>query len=315
MLSKNPSICTFDEASLNARQELMNVEVTKLGVEAAKKAIEEWVQNKSKITHLIFCTTTANDMPDADFQFTTMFGLNPGVSRTMVHQQGCYAGGTVLCLVKDIAENNKGARVLVICSKIITFAFRGPHEDHVDSLIGQLLFRDGSAALVVGADIDPAIEKRIFELMSVTQATIPNSLHAMALHLTEAGLTFHLSKEVPKLVNDNMEALMLEAFKPLGITDWNSIFWQVHPGGRAILDRMEDKLQLEKEKLSDSRYILSEYGKMESVCVLFVMDEMRKRSIREGKKTMGEGFEWGVAIGLGLGLTVETVVLRSVPIP
>ncbi|MCL7050292.1 hypothetical protein MKW94_014415 [Papaver nudicaule] len=44
------------------------------------------------------------------------------------------------------------------------------------------------------------------------------------------------------------------------------------------------------------------------------MDEMRKKSIKEAKSTTGEGLEWGVAFGFGPGLTVETLVLRSVPI-
>ncbi|KAM7275071.1 hypothetical protein ACFE04_016937 [Oxalis oulophora] len=39
------------------------VEVPKLGKLAAIKAIEEWGQPKSKITHLIFCTTSGVDMP------------------------------------------------------------------------------------------------------------------------------------------------------------------------------------------------------------------------------------------------------------
>nr|AHA14502.1 resveratrol synthase [Fagopyrum tataricum] len=313
-LTPNPNMCKFKAPSLDARQEMLIMEVPKLGVEAAEKAMEEWGQDKSKITHLIFCTTTSNDMPGADYQFARLFGLNPAVSRTMVYQQGCFAGGTVLRLVKDIAENNRGARVLVVCSEIVAFAFRGPHEDHIDSLIGQLLFGDGAAALVVGCDIDERIEKPIFELLSASQTTIPDTLHTMQLHLTEAGLTFHLTKEVPQTVADNMEEVMLEALKPLGITDWNKIFWQVHPGGKAILDKIEEKLELNKSKLRDSRYILSEYGNLTSACVLFVMDEMRKRSAREGKKTTGEGFEWGVAIGLGPGLTVETIVMRSVAI-
>ncbi|WKA06894.1 hypothetical protein VitviT2T_024772 [Vitis vinifera] len=41
------------------------------------------------------------------------------------------------------------------------------------------------------------------------------------------------------------------------------------------------------------------------------MDEMRKKSSKEEKATIGKGLEWGVYLGFGLGLTVETVVLRS----
>ncbi|PQM37250.1 3 5-dihydroxybiphenyl synthase [Prunus yedoensis var. nudiflora] len=48
--------------------------------------------------------------------------------------------------------------------------------------------------------------------------------------------------------------------------------------------------------------------------VLFILDEMRKKSMEEGEATTGEGLEWGVLIGIGLGLTVEVVVLRSVRI-
>jgi chalcone synthase len=97
-----------------------------------------------------------------------------------------------------------------------------------------------------------------------------------------------------------------------GISDWNSLFWIAHPGGPAILDQVEAKLQLQKEKMRATRYILNEYGNMSSACVLFILDEMRKRSLEEGNATTGEGLEWGVLFGFGPGLTVETVVLHSI---
>lgn len=107
---------------------------------------------------------------------------------------------------------------------------------------------------------------------------------------------------------------MTEAFSPLGIEDWNSIFWIAHPGGPAILDQVEEKVGLKKEKMRATREVLKEYGNMSSACVLFIMDEMRRKSAEEGMATTGEGLEWGVMFGFGPGLTVETVVLRSVPI-
>ncbi|BBH02248.1 Chalcone and stilbene synthase family protein [Prunus dulcis] len=85
-------------------------EVPKLGKEAALKAIEEWGQPISNITHLIFCTASCVDMPGADFQLVKLLGLDPSVDRFMIYQQGCFAGGTVLRLAKDVAENNPGPR-------------------------------------------------------------------------------------------------------------------------------------------------------------------------------------------------------------
>nr|XP_010909688.1 chalcone synthase 3-like [Elaeis guineensis] len=314
ILKENPNMCAYMAPSLDARQDLVVVEVPKLGKEAATKAIKEWGQPKSLITHLIFCTTSGVDMPGADYQLTKLLGLRPSINRFMMYQQGCFAGGTVLRLAKDLAENNRGARVLVVCSEITAVTFRGPSESHLDSLVGQALFGDGAAALIVGADPDLAIERPLFQLISASQTILPDSEGAIDGHLREVGLTFHLLKDVPGLISKNIEKSLVQALRPIGINDWNSIFWVAHPGGPAILDQVEEKVGLKKEKMRATREVLKEYGNMSSACVLFILDEMRRRSTEEGLATTGEGLEWGVLFGFGPGLTVETVVLHSMPI-
>ncbi|KAL8158395.1 chalcone synthase 1 [Apium graveolens] len=313
LLKENPEICEYMAPSLDARQDIAVNEVPKLGKEAATRAIKEWGQPKSKITHLIFCTTSGVDMPGADFRLTKLLGLRPSVKRFMMYQQGCFAGGTVLRLAKDLAENNRGARVLVVCSEITVVTFRGPNDTHLDSLVGQALFGDGAGAVIVGSDPVIGIEKPLFEIVSAAQTIVPDSDGAIDGHLREVGLTFHLLKDVPGLISKNIRKSLVEAFKPLGINDWNSIFWIAHPGGPAILDQIEAELSLKAEKLKSTRQVLRDYGNLSSACVLFILDEMRKASAKDGKKTTGEGLDWGVLFGFGPGLTVETVVLHSVP--
>lgn len=175
ILQEKPNICAYMAPSLDERQDIVVVEVPKLGKEAATRAIKEWGQPKSKITHLVFCTTSGVDMPGADYQLTKLLGLRPSVKRLMMYQQGCFAGGTVLRLAKDLAENNKGARVLVVCSEITAVTFRGPNETHLDSLVGQALFGDGAAAIIVGADPLLGVEKPLFEIVSAAQTILPDS--------------------------------------------------------------------------------------------------------------------------------------------
>ncbi|GMH06894.1 hypothetical protein Nepgr_008734 [Nepenthes gracilis] len=314
ILKENPNMCAYMGSSLDTRQDMVVVEVPKLGKEAAQKAIKEWGQPKSKITHVIFCTTSGVDMPGADYQLTKLLGLKPSVKRYMLYQQGCFAGGTVLRLAKDLAENNRGARVLVVCSEITAICFRGPTETHLDSMVGQALFGDGAAAVIVGADPDASVERPLYQLVWTAQTLLPDSEGAIDGHLREVGLTFHLLKDVPGLISKNIEKALTEAFGPLGIEDWNSLFWIAHPGGPAILDQVEAKIGLKEEKLRTTRHVLNEFGNMSSACVLFILDEMRKRSVKEGKATTGDGLEWGVLFGFGPGLTVETVVLHSVPL-
>ncbi|KAG9447698.1 hypothetical protein H6P81_013826 [Aristolochia fimbriata] len=313
MLKENPNMCAYMAPSLDARQDMVVVEVPRLGKEAAARAIKEWGQPKSKITHLVFCTTSGVDMPGADYQLTKLLGLRPSVKRLMMYQQGCFAGGTVLRLAKDLAENNAAARVLVVCAEITAVTFRGPSDSHLDSLVGQALFGDGAAAVIVGADPLPS-ETPLFRLVSAEQTILPDSHGAIDGHLREVGLTFHLLKDVPGLISKNIEKSLAEAFDPLGIHDWNSIFWIAHPGGPAILDQVEIKLGLNPDKLRSTRHVLSEFGNMSSACVLFILDEMRKKSMEDNAGTTGEGLKWGVLFGFGPGLTVETVVLQSVDI-
>ncbi|EPS69395.1 root-specific chalcone synthase, partial [Genlisea aurea] len=311
-LKQNPAMCEFMGNSFNARQDMLITEVPKLGKLAAEKAVEEWGQPLSRLTHLIFCTNSGIDMPGADYQLAKLLGLHLTINRFMLYAQGCNGGATVLRLAKDIAENNRGARVLVVCAENITVMFRGPGENVIDNLVGQAIFGDGAGAIVVGADPDPAVERPLFELIWAKQCILPESEEAITCHFREAGLTVHMKREVPDIIAKHIEKSLKEGFDPLGITDWNSLFWVSHPGGRAILDKMEAKLGLKPEKLRATRHTLSEHGNMASVCVTFVLNEMRNGSIKRGASTTGEGLEWGVLLGFGPGLTVETMVIRSV---
>jgi chalcone synthase len=329
ILKANPSMCAYWEKSLDVRQDMVVVEVPKLAKEAASRAIKEWGQPKSRITHLVFCTTSGVDMPGADWALTKLLGLRPGVKRLMMYQQGCFAGGTVMRVAKDLAENNKGARVLVVCSELTAVTFRGPSETHLDSLVGQALFGDGAGAVILGADPIPGIERSWFEVHYVASTILPDSDGAIDGHLREVGLTFHLMKDVPGIISKNIGGVLKEAFEHVfggdsgdsadngdsrEIPSVNDVFWIAHPGGPAILDQVEQKLGLKPEKMGPSRHVLSEFGNMSSACVLFIMDHVRKTSVEQRLATTGQGQEWGLLLGFGPGLTVETVVLRSVPL-
>ncbi|KAG9141416.1 hypothetical protein Leryth_001865 [Lithospermum erythrorhizon] len=167
---------------------------------------------QSKITQHLVCTTSGLTCPSRDQLAQTL--ACPSVKRFMMYQQGCFAGGTVLRMAKDLAENNRGARVLVVCSEITAVTFRGPSDSHLDSLVGQALFGDGAAAIIVGADPIPDIERPLFHLVSAAQTILPDSEGAIDGHLREVGLTFHLLKDVPGIISKNIEKSLKEAFDP-----------------------------------------------------------------------------------------------------
>ncbi|KAG6480342.1 phenylpropanoylacetyl-CoA synthase-like [Zingiber officinale] len=312
ILKENPELCAYMAPSFDVRQKIVLAEVPRLAEEAADKAIKEWGQPASDITHLVFSSSAGVDLLGVDCRLLQLLGLSPRVRRVMLYNIGCHAGGTALRVAKDLAENNKGARVMVVCSELNVMFFRGPDDHHFENLIAQALFGDGAAAVIVGADPKEA-ERPIYELASAAQVMLPESEEMVAGHLREIGLTFHLGSKLPAVVGANIQRCLEVSFAPMGVSNWNDLFWIVHPGGRAIVDQVEMSAGLGAGKLAATRHVLREYGNMQSASVLFIMDEMRKRSATEGCTTTGEGCEWGVLFGFGPGLTVETVVLHALP--
>ncbi|KAJ3702241.1 hypothetical protein LUZ61_005946 [Rhynchospora tenuis] len=257
-------------------------EVPKLAKEAAMVAIKEWGQPMSKITHLIFSTNSGAACPGADVQLVHLLGLPTTVRRVMLYYQGCHGGATSLRIAKDLAENNRGARVLVVTSEYIIHGFRGPSESNPDDLVSQVLFGDGSAAVIVGADPDLEVERPLYELVSANETMILNTMDALAMVPREVGNLVILAPSIPYHISGN-----------IGV---------------------EEKLALEKDKFNMTRKVLTDVGNLSSPTVLFIMDEMRKKSIKEGKATTGDGLEFGMLLGFGPGLSIEAILLRSVAI-
>lgn len=92
--------------------------------------------------------------------------------------------------------------------------------------------------------------------------------------------------------------------------DYNKMFWAVHPGGPAILNRIEKRLDLMPEKLNASRRALMDYGNASSNTIVYVLEYM----VEESLKIRGDGREedeWGLILAFGPGITFEGILART----
>uniref|UniRef100_A0A0D3G4H5 Chalcone synthase n=1 Tax=Oryza barthii TaxID=65489 RepID=A0A0D3G4H5_9ORYZ len=307
LIREHPEIIDKHMPSLETRVDIVTTEIPKLVESAAQKAIAEWGRPATDITHLIFSTYSGCSAPSADLKLASLLGLNPSVSRTILSLHGCSGGGRALQLAKELAENNRAARVLIACAELTLICFSNPDESKI---VGHGLFGDGAGAIIVGADPLVDGERPLFEMVLASQTTIPGTEHALGMQTTSNGIDFHLSIQVPTLIKDNIRQCLLNTFRSVGNMDpnWNDLFWAVHPGGRAILDNIEGELQLQPAKLAASRHVLSEYGNMSGTTIAFVLDELRRRREKEGDEHQQP--EWGVMLAFGPGITIEAMVLQ-----
>ena len=311
MLNAHPEFLDRAAPSIEERLAIVEVAAPELMAAAATKAIADWGRPAADITHLIAVTNSGGGAPSADVRLAKLLGLRRNVRRTMLHFTGCFAGCTALRLAKDLAENTRGARVLVACVELMSVAgFRGPHEGEngIDDLIRNTIFGDGAGAVIVGADAMEAVECPLFEMVSAAQAVIPDSEKVLTTELKAYGLDGNVSTKLPGLVGDNIKQCLLDALGPLDLeVKWNDLFWAVHPGAVAILDKIDRVLHLDPGKLMASRTVARQYGNMLSATIIFVLDEQRRRM----QEDEGVWAEWGAMVGFGPGITMETMVLHA----
>ena len=69
------------------------------------------------------------------------------------------------------------------------------------------------------------------------------------MYASYAGLYYHLSPDVPKMVSRSLEQVVNNAKSFAGNPEVNDMFWVLHPGGAAILRQIETQLKLSPLKL------------------------------------------------------------------
>jgi predicted naringenin-chalcone synthase len=83
-------------------------------------------------------------------------------------------------------EQQKVRAVLPICG-LHRRVLPAPSEEYSDGLTGHGSFGDGAAAVVVGAEPHPKLEKSLFEIQWAGTAVVPDSLEAIAGYPRETG--------------------------------------------------------------------------------------------------------------------------------
>ncbi|CAF1868403.1 type III polyketide synthase A [Brassica napus] len=312
ILDKYPELTTEGSPTIKQRLEIANEAVVEMALEASLGCIKEWGRPVEDITHIVYVSSSEIRLPGGDLYLSAKLGLKNDVNRVMLYFLGCYGGVTGLRVAKDIAENNPGSRVLLTTSETTILGFRPPNKARPYDLVGAALFGDGAAAVIIGADPLPS-ESPFMELHYAVQQFVPGTQTVIDGRLTEEGINFKLGRDLPQKIEENIEEFCKKLMGKAGddSMEFNDMFWTVHPGGPAILNRLETKLKLGREKLECSRRALVDYGNVSSNTILYVMEYMRDELKKKGDGAQ----EWGLGLAFGPGITFEGLLLRSLASP
>jgi alpha-pyrone synthase len=245
------------------------------------------------VSHLIVTCCTGFAAPGVDSALVERLGLDPGVERTLIGFMGCNAAFNGLKLARHIVRSDPRARVLVVSLELCTLHLQETRE--LEKTLSFLIFADGCAAALVSA------EPRGFRLDRFASTLWRDGQDLITWGIGMSGFDMHLSGDVPGALAEKLPAHAAELAGQRPKDEIAS--WAVHPGGRSILDAVEQGLELEREALGASRAVLRDYGNMSSATIMFVL-----------KRMLGERREGpGLAFGFGPGLSCESMAFEGVP--
>lgn len=221
------------------------------------------------VTHLINVSCTGLYAPGLDIEMVRHLDLAPGVQRTGINFMGCYAAFNALKVADAFCAQDRNAKVLIVCTELCSLHFQKTPTN--DNLIANALFADGSAAVLVQgrAPSGVSLVPRTFR-----SALIADADSDMAWAIGNLGFEMRLSTFVPSLIKGGISSLASSVLDDAGKNIRDIRFFAIHPGGRKILESVEQELNIHPEMNEPAYHVLRNFGNMSSPTILFVLDRI-----------------------------------------
>jgi len=291
-----------------ARNDVYIREASRLFVEVARSALDADPDIvAADVTHVITASCTGFHAPGPEYEIVRGLGLSDSVQRYHLGFMGCYASLPALRAASQFCAADPDAVVLVVSVELCTVHLRSSEDP--DLIVANSLFADGAAAGIVTARDLPTPVPAV-RLDGFHTAIAAEGEKDMAWTIGDHGFEMILSTKVPQIIGETI----IGAIRPLyaregelaaafdeGRVGERVEHWAIHPGGRSILDRVQERLQLSDAQLHPARETLRENGNMSSATVLFVIKRILDDGAADGSRV--------AAMAFGPGLTAESALM------
>ncbi len=291
------------EPLLEKRNAMYVEAAPRIASEAARKALDAAPEiDPQSVTHIVSASCTGFSAPGVDLAIQRSLDLPASTRRIHIGFMGCYAAVPALRTARDILCADPAAVVLVVCVELCSLHFQLKPDR--EQMVANSLFADGAAAAVV---VNPARtdagNSAGFDLLDFETALLDDSEQDMAWTIGSIAFDMRLSAYVPKIVQKNIQPVLRSLLGRNRLSQDELVRWAIHPGGRAVLERVSRGLGFDPRGMEDSYAVLNEYGNMSSPTILFVL--------RKTMEALRQNSQVGpvVAAAFGPGLTVESALM------
>jgi len=265
---------------------------------AARDALARANRTVEDVDAIVVVSTTGIATPSLDALLMNRMSFKRTVRRLPIFGLGCVGGAIGIARAATFADAHPGSTVLLLVVELCALWFRRD-ELTKSNIVATALFGDGAAAAVFTAEgAGPLVQ-------ASGEYTFASTLDIMGWDVAEDGLSAVFSRDIPQLVETELRDVVDAYLAQSGLTRDDVDHFLSHPGGTKVLEALEHAFGRDDGSLSDSRAVLSEYGNMSSVTLLFVLE----RALARGALS-SNGWRRALLTAMGPGFTAAFVTLE-----
>lgn len=236
-------------------------------------------------------------IPSLDAYLINDLAMRQDIVRLPVTEMGCAAGVSGLIYAHSFLKSNPGKRAAVVAVESPTATFQ-LNDYSMANMVSAAIFGDGAACVLLSSEEDAKGPKVVGgEMYHFNDAT-----RMMGFDLTNHGLKMILDVAVPETIAEHFPDIVHPFLKKYG-TDIAGVDHLIfHPGGRKIIQTVDELFGKLGKNIDDTREVLRKYGNMSSATVLYVLERFLEKEIAAGER--------GLILSFGPGFSAQRILLE-----
>ena len=287
----------FFNSSFEEKNNIYVREAKKIAEQALQKSLEKANLNPTDIDYIITVSCTGIMIPSVDAYLINSLQMRQDIVRLPVTEMGCAAGVSGIIYAKNFlkANPNKRAAVIAVEAPAATFQLE---DFSMANIVSAAIFGDGAASVILSSHKEDKGPKIIDEAMY----HFYDSTHMMGFKLVNTGLQMILDKTVPETISNHFPRIVHPFLERnnLTIDDVNHLIF--HPGGKKIVQTVEDLFGSLGKNIDDTKEVLRLYGNMSSATVLYVLERFMDGDRQREEK--------GLMLSFGPGFSAQRILLE-----
>ncbi len=292
----------------------------------AVQAVDRLGIDPLEIGTVVTATLYSLGGPTLAHRLVDHYDMDPSTDKYHILGVGCASAVPLMRLTAQSMRDHPGRKGLIVAAESMAgILMRASDDDAKAKIVGSSLFGDGCAAALLdgdpleelgegapgglghdgngaGAGTGPGLRGPTIVASKVHQ--IGRTLGAVKLTLDAGDSYLHLDRDLPDKAGAGLRALVEDFLEGNGgLTRADIDHWVVHPGGRRIIESVQETLELSREEVAVSYDVLANHGNVGTPSIFYVLKKtIEQRSPRAGER--------GLLVTIGPGITVGLLLLQ-----